>query len=643
MDALHRLNIPATLINSTLSFAELNERFRNIHAGVYKLIYIAPERFRNQRFIDLIKNLKISLFAIDEAHCISQWGHDFRPDYLWLGSAINNIGRPPIIALTATATPTVQNDIISSLKLNNPEKFVSGFARPNLELRIIHTEKDVQKYSHLGKLIESQKKGIIYCATRKRVEKVAQILRSWDYSIVTYHAGLSDEERKQAQMKFIQGKVDIAVATNAFGMGIDRSDIRFVAHFEMPGSLEAYYQEVGRAGRDGEPAICEFYYNYADKRTQEFFIDGANPSKAIIQTVYRQLVREANIHNEVYLSIEELAERAGLGKNSMSVATALSVLGRFGCIERFDVAQQKIRGTRLLNPDLNPNNLPIDYVALSGKEARDREKLEIVIRFASSIGCRQEWILNYFEEGISTPCGCCDHCKQVHNYERREPTAEELITIKIILSGVARMSYRLAAGSWQARFGRNKIIQMLLGSEHKSIIDCGLDKLSTYGLLKHLNKDYINQLFRELERIGLLQITTSANNLPLITLSTAGNSVMQGNTSFAIVWPEENKWIEVPVKKQDAKVKSVKDPITLPSDPELYELLRLERVKIAKEMNNARLFMILSNKTLGHLASQKPRTIEEAKSIPGIGPVKISTVLPKFLEVINRFLENVAA
>lgn len=638
LDALERLAIPATLINSTLSVNELNERFRNIYAGRYKLIYIAPERFRSNRFVETIKNLKISLFAIDEAHCISQWGHDFRPDYLWLGSAIANLGRPPIIALTATATPIVQDDIINSLKLQDPEKFVSGFARPNLELRVVHAEKDVEKYGHLRRLVESQKKGIIYCATRKRVEKVADILKTWDCSMVAYHAGLSDDERKKAQTKFIQGQADIAVATNAFGMGIDRPDLRFVAHFEMPGSLEAYYQEVGRAGRDGKPAICEFYYSYADKRIQEFFIEGSNPPKQMIQHVFRQLIRDANLHNEVLLSIEDLAERSGYGKNSMAVGTCLSVLSRARCIERFDLPQQRIKGTRLLNPDLNPNNLPIDYDALSVKENRDREKLETVIRFATSVSCRQQWILNYFGESNSSHCNCCDHCKRSESSQRREPTLNELKNVKIALSGVARMSSKTPSGTWQARFGRGKIILMLLGSKDKEILNLGLDKLSTYGMLNHLGKDYLTNLFKELERSGLLHVTNS-NNMPLLTLTTNGADVMLGNSSFSIVWPAEKSWVTTTPKLSKINKTNLVDPAPN-MDNELYELLRQKRSQIAKQMRNVRLFMVLPNKTLECLASQKPRTVEAARDIPGIGPAKMQTVLPKFLTVINDFLDK---
>lgn len=633
VDALERLGIAVTLINSTLSVAELNERFRNIYEGVYKLIYIAPERFRSGRFVEALKRVKVSLFAIDEAHCISQWGHDFRPDYVWLGSAIENVGRPPIIALTATATPVVQEDIIKSLKLKEPVSFVSGFARPNLELRVINADKDAQKYACLGKLIESQKKGIVYCATRKRVEKVAAVLATWDCSLVTYHAGMSDEERKRAQNKFIKGEVDIVIATNAFGMGIDRSDIRFVAHFEIPGSLEAYYQEVGRAGRDGLSSICELYYSYADKRIQEFFIEGSNPSKDLIKSVYKQLMKLVDIDNEIHLSIDDLAEYVGEGKNSMAVGTTLSLLARAGVIERFDLPHSRIKGTRLLSPDLNLNQLPLDYNALLEKERRDREKLETVIRFATSVGCRQQWILAYFGEQEGESCDICDHCKKTDHVARREPLPEELVIVQKALSGVARMSFKNTSGNWQARFGRGKIIQMLLGSKDKDLINAGLDMLSTYGALKHLTKDYLNELFKELERIGLLQVVI-ANNMPLVTLTLSGVQVMQGKLMFAIVWPAIKQWVNSPVKKP-----VLKNHGEVAVEADLYEALRAERSRIAQETGNPRLFMILSNRSLQYLASMRPRTIEEAQEIPGIGPVKTHTVLPKFLKVINHYLD----
>ncbi|MGI8482293.1 MAG: RecQ family ATP-dependent DNA helicase, partial [Chthoniobacterales bacterium] len=254
VDALRRRGIPATLINSSLGSEEQRERIRGLARGEYKLVYIAPERFRSPSFLEALGQITIALFAVDEAHCLSMWGHDFRPDYFRLNQVLESLGRPQVAAFTATATPEVRADIIAHLDLRERREFVAGFARPNLKLLVTHVANEPAKYERLHALVREFKTGIVYCATRKRAEAVAATLKFEKISSILYHGGMSDDEREQAQNAFMGGERDIVVATNAFGMGIDRADIRFVAHFEMPGSVEAYYQEAGRAGRDGQPA-----------------------------------------------------------------------------------------------------------------------------------------------------------------------------------------------------------------------------------------------------------------------------------------------------------------------------------------------------------------------------------------------------
>jgi len=272
VDALQEKGIPATMINSTLDPGEQRQRIAAMKQGEYKLVYIAPERFRSGSFMEAMRDVNVALFAVDEAHCLSQWGHDFRPEYMRLGQALEKLGKPQAIALTATATPVVRKDILEVLALREPFETVSGFSRPNLSLVINEVDKHKVKHERLKEVVKKWKTGVVYCSTRKRVEEVGELLHSWGVKSIAYHGGMTADEREQTQNKFISKEADVAVATNAFGMGIDRSDVRFVLHYEIPGSIEAYYQEAGRAGRDGEAAYCELLFNYADTRTQEFFV-----------------------------------------------------------------------------------------------------------------------------------------------------------------------------------------------------------------------------------------------------------------------------------------------------------------------------------------------------------------------------------
>jgi ATP-dependent DNA helicase RecQ len=332
VDQLAARGIPTTFINSSLSYSEVNRRLSEIRRGLHKLVYIAPERFRSEAFTDTIAEVHVQLFAIDEAHCISHWGHDFRPDYLRLKEAAERLRSPQIIALTATATPQVRADISEQLGLVDPRVFVAGFDRPNLALRVLHVGTEKEKIATIKNLtLRSTGSGIIYAATRKSVEQVTAKLKLAGLSAEAYHGGMEEGERTRAQESFMRGDTKAIVATNAFGMGIDKSDIRFVAHFHLPGSIEAYYQEVGRAGRDGVDADCVMLFNYADTRTQQFFIEGSHPPPDLISRVYMEIARAGEGRAE--RTARDIAERLKI-KNEMSIYSALVLLEKAGHIER---------------------------------------------------------------------------------------------------------------------------------------------------------------------------------------------------------------------------------------------------------------------------------------------------------------------
>ncbi len=339
VDSLNQRGIPATLINSTLSPAEQQYRLQDVAAGKYRLLYVAPERLRNSRFIESIRATPIQLLAIDEAHCISQWGHDFRPDYARLGKFRQWLGDIQTIALTATATQLVREDIVHTLGLRNPKEFINGFARTNLHFGVVHCQSEKDKQQELKNFLESRPgSGIIYAATRKRCEELVEYCtQELKLSVGSYHAGLLPEQRRAIQDRFMNGQLEMIVATNAFGMGIDKSDLRFVVHYNMPGSLEAYYQEAGRAGRDGLPSQCVLLYGYQDRFVQEFFIENSHPSKDIVKRVYEYVCEQEA--DPIEQTQQEIRDALQLSVSAEAVGTSLQILTRTGVLERLEAGQ----------------------------------------------------------------------------------------------------------------------------------------------------------------------------------------------------------------------------------------------------------------------------------------------------------------
>ncbi len=340
VDSLERVGIPATFINSSISPQESAERWQRVLTGYYKIVYIAPERFYNQAFLAGLKDIKVSLFAIDEAHCISQWGHDFRPSYLRLKEAVNLVGRPPVVALTATATPEVREDIIKQLQLKNPTQVITGFSRPNLQFAVIQAGNS-QKIQYIIDTVadEALGSGIIYVGTRAKADELAELLVEREVEAVVYHAGMDSNSRDWVQDSFMSGKARVVIATNAFGLGVNKKDIRFVIHHDLPGTVEAYYQEAGRAGRDGLPSFCLLFYAPQDRYLREFFIKGDNPEPHIIKEIYELLVRwsESNEmigQDTVLVTYAEIIQNLSENVPEMAVGTALKILEKESYLSR---------------------------------------------------------------------------------------------------------------------------------------------------------------------------------------------------------------------------------------------------------------------------------------------------------------------
>src|SRR3954467_631765 len=308
VDALVKRGIPATFVNSTLTSSEVSERMGRVYRGETKLLYLAPERFAFGDLADRLSKVGVSLLAVDEAHCISEWGHDFRPSYLRIGSIRDKLRARSTMALTATATPRVRSDIVNNLELSDPEVIVTGFDRTNLTYFVAPARSDDDKDELLIRFLrDRQGLAVVYASTRKSVERIAELLRKNRIPSAAYHAGLDDDHRHEVQESFMKERVRAIVATNAFGMGIDKANVRLVIHHAMPGTLEAYYQEAGRGGRDGQPAEAILLHAFRDRFTHEFFINGAHPDRELVEALYAKLQRGADGEGRVEIDAAYLS------------------------------------------------------------------------------------------------------------------------------------------------------------------------------------------------------------------------------------------------------------------------------------------------------------------------------------------------
>jgi ATP-dependent DNA helicase RecQ len=487
VDQLNHLGLPATVINSTVSREQQRSRLEQAIAGKIKLLYIAPERFQNDEFRSALARTKVSLFAVDEAHCISQWGHDFRPDYLRLHRAVTELKSPPVLALTATATPAVRRDIVSQLGIEDAVQVVSGFDRPNLYLEVREVGTTMEKIRSIVELARWAPIGIVYAGTRKNVEEIHGSLKRAGVETGAYHAGLSLQERKTVQERFMGASEGVIVATNAFGMGIDRREVRFVVHADIPDSVEAYYQEIGRAGRDGEPARCLLLFSYADKWIPEFFIDSSHPPAEILKYVFAKLCRagEAAIVGDPW-------RRLAATKDHRFHAS-VALLQRFGYLEK--IQTQAGRGVRILKAnDLTLRGL--NFAELESRRQFEYKKFGVMLNYASRFRkhCYRSFILSYFGEwGRPRDCGNCSRCNPQKfprgiaaavvvkvnpeivptnsSNKKLSPDSSTIVALKI-LSCVLRV---------QQKLGREKVAKILAGSEDTSVED--YRSLSTYGLL----------------------------------------------------------------------------------------------------------------------------------------------------------------
>jgi ATP-dependent DNA helicase RecQ len=535
VDALNRKGIPATFINSAISTAEHNQRLTLLSQGKYRLVYVAPERLRSVTFLRSLQNRTLSLLAVDEAHCISEWGHDFRPDYLHIAEARIKLEKPLTVALTATATPKVQSDIVRLLGMPEATKrIVTGFNRPNLTLEVKYTADTEAKFRALKELLHTselnsdvQGSSIIYAGTRRDTEEVAEFVRVvCKLQAEHYHAGLLPEDRTRIQERFISGATPVIVATNAFGMGIDRADVRQVIHYSVPGSLEAYYQEAGRAGRDGHPATAVLLYDPQDRALQEFFIQNSMVTSSELQSLYRVL---GNSNDEAWLTTEDFQRRTEL--HPVKIKVGLAELERIGALEHLGDD-----GYRMSLKRQTWNQKEVENAATRSREhIRHRTaQLDHMIHYAETNSCRRKIVLKHFgDHGSADALICCDNCE-----------SQKSIALPATSGDVSQMTQADGAAlvildtsrKLKYRVGTEKLAQILAGSKSKELKKFNYDKSPYFARLNVFRKSEIVRMIEQLVEMEFFKIV--GGMYPVVALTPKGESALKQKVAIPLKTPK---------------------------------------------------------------------------------------------------------
>lgn len=520
VDSLTRRGIAATFVNSTLTASEQTDRLRALSEGRFKIVLVAPERLRSRAFREALAHIPIGLLTVDEAHCLSQWGHDFRPDYLHIAETREHFSAPITLALTATATPRVQDDIIRLLGVDHAERIITGFNRPNLTLEVFSTPDVKAKLNFLRDfLAQADGAGIIYTGTRRDAEEVADFVREVArVEVAHYHGSLDAETRTRVQDAFMAGDLPIVVATNAFGMGIDRPDVRFVLHYSLPGTLEAYYQEAGRAGRDGLPARAILLYSPKDTSLQEFFIENDAPSIDELRVVYRYLCRSP------ITRLDDIERAMGLPQIKARVA-----------IEQLEFAQAVRRAPDedrgLIRVEVQPlieNQLQAVAAQVQARREHKYRQLEVMVDYAETNACRRRSILRYFGDAGSADAPlCCDNCLS-------QPEADEAPRVQSDLSQSERAALivldTLKYLKWPV--GKTKLAQLLKGSSAKDMQRFEYDQARNYGKFAALKLYEVEALIDQLIESGYVKQVGSER--PTLKLTPRGETALQMKAAIRV-------------------------------------------------------------------------------------------------------------
>jgi ATP-dependent DNA helicase RecQ len=617
---LSALGLRVARVHSGLAREDAREACREYLAGRLDFLFIAPERMRVPGFPEMLAKRKPVLIAIDEAHCISQWGHDFRPDYRTLGQHLAGLRggadgahhRTPMIALTATATPAVQRDIVRQLELREPEIFITGFRRENLAVEVMELSKP-QRAEYTEKLLSDKaaRPAIVYAPSRKAAEELAEKL-SRRFPAAAYHAGLDPGTRERVQREFLAGKLEVVVATIAFGMGVDKPDVRTVVHVALPGSVEAFYQEIGRAGRDGKASRTVLLYSFADRKTQEFLLDRNYPVRSDLERVVRVL-------GEEFVAVEELQKRLKMER------------------ETLDRALEKLVAQGVALADWNGGVRSTGergwQDGYDAQVAARREQIDRMMAFAEGVDCRMATLVEHFgERDDSRTCGRCDVCRPSET-GMRQVDKREREWARAILGAVAKRS--TSAG---------KLFSELALTKDRKTFDALLDGLARAGLIVMANDTFRAQDGREVT-YRKVSITHEGRTPDEATLDTVwvrdaipakdkrkaerkGRSGRRSDRDERAPMRERSARPSVaerspaPVREIKRTVQSAQVTELSESQKDLEDRLRAWRREQA-QVAGLPSFFIFSDTVLREIAATVPGSIAELRDVRGVGPEKL--------------------